>query len=274
MNRFERYVLKCLGAFGEKIKRKTLPPILTYHSIDSSDSVVSVSPGEFAWQMRYLKEFGFETVLLRDYLANRGTKRFSPGRVAVITFDDAFRSVKEQALPVMQELGFTGTVFVPTAHVGETPGWRMDSGLPASPLMDWSELSAMLEAGFDVQSHTHNHRSLAALDAPEIEQELEQSRSAIETNLNHQVDLLAYPYGDYTDTAIGQLMKAGFRGAVSVEFGLNPPGTDPFRLKRVGSAHFSDHAAFRACVWGMYGPLLTMKKIRIRESAEQTLSRP
>ncbi len=260
MNRFEHYILKYLGAFGEKIKRKTLPPILTYHSIDTSGSVVSVSPGEFAWQMRYLKEFGFETVLLKDYLSDLSAKRFTSGRVAVITFDDAFRNVHEHAFPVMQEIGFTGTVFVPTDHVGGTPVWRMESGLPVSPLMDWSELGAMLETGFDIQSHTHSHRSLATLNTPEIEQEIEQSRRAIETNLSHQVALLAYPFGEYTDIAIDQLKKSGFSGAVTVEFGLNPPGADPFRLKRVGSAYFSDHATFRACIWGMYGPLLTMKK--------------
>jgi peptidoglycan/xylan/chitin deacetylase (PgdA/CDA1 family) len=260
MSHFERFVLKYLGAFGERIKRKTLPPILTYHSIDTSGSVVSVSPGEFAWQMRYLKEFGFETMLLRDYLADLSAKRFTSGRVAVITFDDAFRNVHEHAVPTMQEFGFTGTVFVPTAHVGGNPDWRIESGLHMSPLMGWGELGDVLERGFDIQSHTHSHRSLAALNAHEIEQELEQSREAILTNLKHEVDLLAYPYGDHNDTVVDQLKKAAFKGAVSVEFGLNPPGTNPFRLKRVGSAHFTSHAAFRACLWGMYGPLLTMKR--------------
>ena len=43
-----------------------------------------------------------------------------------VTFDDAYRSVGELAVPVLAELGVPATVFAPTAFVGdpEPRGWE------------------------------------------------------------------------------------------------------------------------------------------------------
>ena len=37
----------------------------------------------------------------------------------VITFDDGYRDFYRQAFPVLNQYGFSATVFLPTAHVGE-----------------------------------------------------------------------------------------------------------------------------------------------------------
>ena len=47
---------------AEKLK----VPILTYHSIDSSGSVISTAPNIFRRQMRYLSESGYNAMTLRE----------------------------------------------------------------------------------------------------------------------------------------------------------------------------------------------------------------
>ena len=46
------------------------------------------------------------------------------GSCVAITFDDAFRSVRTNALPELLSRGFPATIFVPVDCVGKKPGWE------------------------------------------------------------------------------------------------------------------------------------------------------
>jgi len=43
-----------------------------------------------------------------------------------VTFDDAFESVVDYALPELEKRGIPCTVFVPTVYCGKHPGWITD----------------------------------------------------------------------------------------------------------------------------------------------------
>src|ERR1700681_3334394 len=54
------------------------------------------------------------------------------GRKCVaITFDDAFTSVAENALPELARHSLHSTIFVPVGWIGRTPGWVMEDSEPA-----------------------------------------------------------------------------------------------------------------------------------------------
>ena len=54
------------------------------------------------------------------------------GRKCVaITFDDAFTSILENALPELARHSFHSTIFVPVGWIGRTPGWVMKDSEPA-----------------------------------------------------------------------------------------------------------------------------------------------
>jgi peptidoglycan/xylan/chitin deacetylase (PgdA/CDA1 family) len=244
-----------LGTLG-KVLRLGGVPILTYHSIDGSGSLISVSPAAFGAQMEYLRQHGFRTLSLRDYVARLPLGTLPPRQAFVLTFDDGFRNVHETALPILRGLGFTATVFVPTDHVGKSASWVMRPGLPQLPLMSWDELAELQAAGFDIQSHGCSHPFLTSLTAAEAAREMVESKKTIERMLRNTTDLFCFPYGDRNAAVAEALRGSGYRAAVSLEFGLNSTGDDLFSLRRVGSAHFTSPAKFEACVWGMYTPLL------------------
>jgi len=260
--RVKRALWSGLGWLGKALGLGGVP-ILTYHSIDDSGSLISVSPAAFAAQMEYLHRHGFRALSLRDYVARLPLGSLPARRAFVITFDDGFRNVHEVALPILRRLGFTATVFVPTDHVGGSATWTMRPGLPQLPLMSWAELAELQAAGFDIQSHACSHPFLTSLTPTEAAREIVESKRTLERALHNTTDLFCFPYGD-RDRAVAEILEgSGYRGAVSLEFGLNSPGDDPFGLRRVGSAHFTSPAKFEACVWGMYAPLLRAR-LRLR----------
>jgi len=167
--------------------------ILTYHSLDTSGSVISIPPKLFRQQMEWLAATRVAVVPL-------GRVRETTGAVA-ITFDDGFHNFFEHAAPVLQEFGFPATVFVVSDFCGGANDWPTQPRTPAVPkleLMPWSELQQIAKAGISIGCHTATHPYLSRLNAAELEEELARSRSAIEQRVGMAVETFAYPYGDAT----------------------------------------------------------------------------
>src|ERR1051325_6424882 len=99
-------------------RESTRIPILTYHSLDTSGSVVSVTPDLFPTQMSRLAEIGWCGISLLEAIEHKTAHGTWPGGSVVLTFDDAFANVVEHAVPVLKRLGFKATVFVVTGYVG------------------------------------------------------------------------------------------------------------------------------------------------------------
>ena len=78
------------------------PPGATYPAL-------FVSRPEFAAQMRWLASHGYHAVTLREvYESWRGRSRLPP-RPIVLTFDDGYRSVHTNALPICDRTGGAGS---------------------------------------------------------------------------------------------------------------------------------------------------------------------
>jgi peptidoglycan/xylan/chitin deacetylase (PgdA/CDA1 family) len=184
-------------------------PVLTYHSIDDSGSTVSVAPAEFRRQMQALAAAGWRTISIDAFLRGHRAGQW-PARTFVLTFDDGYRNLVEQALPSAHECSFHGTVFVAADRVG---GTMAGSGEPACPLLDWSGLRELASAGWSVASHACSHRRLTSLGADELDRELAQSKKTIEDHVGAPVAAFAYPYGVVSpdaERAAGRHYEAAF----------------------------------------------------------------
>ena len=94
----------------------------------------------------------------------------------LVTFDDGYRSLVREAVPVLQELDAPSVVFVPTAFVGGTNAF--DAGEePDEPICSWDDLTTLAANRVAIQSHGVNHAAMSDLDAGARRAELEQSRS-------------------------------------------------------------------------------------------------
>ena len=235
-------------------------PILTYHSIDDSGTVLSTPPSLFERQMRFLKEEGYRVISLRDMVGHLRARTEPPSRSAVITFDDGFRNNYEVAFPVLKSLEFTATFFIVTDFVGERGPWVEDERLGDAPLLSWEDLEKMAAQGMDIQPHSCTHPHLTQLSRDEMIREIRDSRHRIEEVVKREANIFCYPFGEFDGACMDVLSRLEFEGAVAIEFGRRNSCENIYALQRVGSAHFQDMTAFKVCLDGLYEGYLALRK--------------
>jgi peptidoglycan/xylan/chitin deacetylase (PgdA/CDA1 family) len=222
--------------------------VLSYHAVSERwPAALSVTPARLEEQLRLLVSQGYRGRTFSEALRGDG------GRIVAVTFDDAFRSVLDEALPIMSRLGLPGTVFVPTDFPGRGPmAWPgIDSWLGGpherelAPL-SWDELQTLAEAGWEIGSHTCSHPYLTRLSAEALQRELTESRSLIEQVLGRPCRSLAYPYGDHDERVIRAASAVGYENACTVPRRLTVPTA--LAWPRVGVYHGNGKLAFRAKV--------------------------
>lgn len=98
-------------------------PILCYHSIDDSGSLISTAPSLFAKQVEYLRKYRYQVLSLGEMFRLFQTKQPISPKTLVMTFDDGYENNYTYAFPFLKSCGFSATIFLPTGYVGQKAGW-------------------------------------------------------------------------------------------------------------------------------------------------------
>jgi peptidoglycan/xylan/chitin deacetylase (PgdA/CDA1 family) len=221
--------------------------VLCYHAVsDRWPADFAVTPLQLENQLQHLLGRGYRGATFTDAVTRAG-----PGRTLAVTFDDAFRSVFELALPILDRLGLPGTVFVPTAHVGSDrpmawPGiddWA--DGPHASELLplSWNQLSRMADAGWEVGSHSRTHPHLTWLGDAELRRELVSSREECELHLERPCTAIAYPFGDVDRRVIAAAAGSAYRAGAALD--VRSGNLQPLSWPRFGVSREDSSARFR-----------------------------
>jgi peptidoglycan/xylan/chitin deacetylase (PgdA/CDA1 family) len=203
-------------------------PILMYHRIDAFDPSLpaitqrlTVQPRDFAAQMRWLKRNGFHAVTqARAFAALEHGARL-PGRPVMITFDDGYRDVYLNALPVLERLHLPATAYVITDRISAVPGF-----------LRWPDLRKLERGGVAIGSHTVTHPDLTTLDDAQALKELRSSRHVLQVYLRRPVQWFAYPAGAEDPRVVGLVRRAGYILAVTTSPGRVQSAGAPFELHR------------------------------------------
>ena len=203
-------------------------PILTFHAIDDQPSVISCPPTLFTDGLRLLHEKGYRTLSLLDVADSLRKGLSLPEHSFVITFDDGYQSVYQQAFPVLQKYGMTATVFL---TVGKTRKKRLPS-MEGRAMLSWNEIKEMGRSGIAFGAHTLTHPDLTRLPAKILETEVVDGKRVIEDALGSRVDTFAYPFGRY-DKRCRELVSRHFLCACSDKLGLVRSSSDTYAVERV-----------------------------------------
>lgn len=142
----------------------------------------------------------------------------SGSRYVSVTFDDAFESVLENAVPELVSRSIPATIFVPLGVLGKVPSWEMDSGVSDldEKVMSSEQLRTLPPDLIRLGSHTMTHLKLSKIDDSTLEWELNESKRQLETLLNSPVTLLAFPYGDHNGRVLEKCADLGYSRLFSV----------------------------------------------------------
>ena len=174
--------------------------ILTYHSIDESGSVISISEEVFREQIAWLARSHVRVVALDTLM-----RMPSDADAVALTFDDGFVSFGDVAAPLLADHGMPSTLFVVADAAGKTNRWpeRPDRGVPELPLLGWDALGRLHAQGVEIGGHTRTHVNLARLTNGRVQDEVVGGVERIRTEIGQTPAAFAYPYGAVSDAAVG-----------------------------------------------------------------------
>lgn len=205
--------------------------ILEYHMVEDDDGLASderpynVPPAEFAAQLDYLQQQGYETITMQDYMRARKGKQELPERAVALTFDDGYEDNYTEVWPSLAQRDMKATIYMVTNDIGR-PRY-----------LDWNELRDLQAHGIEIGSHTANHQPLTTLDEATQIDELRLSKLLLEWNGIHTVYSFSYPNGAYDATLPAKLQQEEYLNAVTGDAGVNTMTTDPYLLQRVNIPH-------------------------------------
>jgi peptidoglycan/xylan/chitin deacetylase (PgdA/CDA1 family) len=170
-------------------------PILAYHSISKNlfgyshpYYQINTSPNVFTDQMKWLRNAGYRSLDLNDLPA-----AFESGsdlsKCFVITFDDGYRDFLTEGWPVMQQCGFSATVFLATDRIQTSP-----SRIEGADYLTWQDVRELHSQGISFGSHTVSHPDLRSMEPNEIDYELGYSKEMIERMVSAPVRSFSYPF--------------------------------------------------------------------------------
>lgn len=181
-------------------------PVLCYHHIRESKpgqsesfKSFSVTPAQFAEQMKALHDSGYQTILpdqLYNYLAFGDAL---PDKPVMITFDDTDEEQYSIGWQEMKKYNFKGTFFIMTVSIGK-PRY-----------MSKEQIKDLADNGNAVESHTWDHKDVRKYDSSDYKKQLINPRKTIEEITGKPATYFAYPFGAWNQNGIEWLKKADFK---------------------------------------------------------------
>jgi peptidoglycan/xylan/chitin deacetylase (PgdA/CDA1 family) len=211
------------------------------------------SPTRFAEHMHFLHENGYTTVELGEVIARLGSQSTDATKVVAITFDDGFASFYTDAFPILNQYGFSATMFLPTSYIGTSARRFKDRYC-----LTWHQVRELSKARVIFGSHTVTHPQLHVINPVDQRRELRESKDSIEQALGTPVRSFSYPYAFpeqdrvFARQLTEKLSACGYTNGVSTIIGRATSGDSTFFLKRIPVNDADDQELFRAKLEGGY----------------------
>lgn len=216
--------------------------VLLYHHIsDKTPRSTSLSAAEFEGHLQYLKDNQYHVLDLGKAInAVKGGEEL-PNKSVVITFDDAWRDIYTQGLPLLKKFDYPFTVFVNTDPIDQKNRHAMT----------WDMLRDLKNYKGTLANHTRDHAYLVR--TPDYGDawlaatlaNIDHAQTRLQDELGDTPKWLAYPFGEYNNVLKRALKAKGY-----IAFGQQSGGI----------AAFSDWQALpRFPAAGRYSSLKSLK---------------
>ena len=208
--------------------------VIGWHRFGTVPDGLTTTMDAFRRQLDVLDEWG-AVILPLDEAVTRLETGTLPARAVVLTFDDGYASVVEQAWPILHERGLPATMFMVSGYLDaglRLPWDEADADPELVRLMTRGQLEEAAQSGLDIGSHTVSHPWLPRQDPGRLDRELGDSRAALEDLLHRSIESVAYPAGGWNAEVREAAARAGYRTGITVDRGINTADVDGLTLRR------------------------------------------
>lgn len=197
--------------------------IFMYHRFGEDEyPSTSIKLEQFEAHLAELKSGAYNVMALSDIVKALENGTPLPNKTIAITIDDAYLSVYEKAWPRLKELGLPFTLFIATDPV--------DQGIQG--YMSWTQIRELSQNGVTIGSQTASHLHMAAADHLTNRRELEKSNARFKEKLGNRPNLIAYPYGEASQSVEKLAQDSGFIAGFGQHSGVAAKTPDMFFLPR------------------------------------------
>jgi peptidoglycan/xylan/chitin deacetylase (PgdA/CDA1 family) len=153
----------------------------------------------------------------RNYrVTSYSTPQFERGIVS-FTFDDGWKSIYEQGLPLFEKYNIKTTQFVVADYEGN------------QAYMSAEQIRKFQDLGHDIGSHSLTHADHRTLNNADLMSEVNGSHTVLNTKFGG-VNNYATPFGRYNDS-VSEMIKRCYQSHRTTDTGFNAPGYDRFSIR-------------------------------------------
>ncbi len=215
--------------------------IIMYHRFGEGNfPSTNVTLDQIDQHIEELSKDIYNVVPLRTIVEAFENGTLLPPRTVAITVDDAYRSIYEEAYPRFKAANIPFTVFVPTEPIsGESENsmtWDHVREMAADPLVD-------------IGHHGHAHAHLTEIGISNALADIEFADNIYRQELGYIPDLIAFPYGEYSQKLIDSISDRGFKAGFAQYSSAASSRNNSLAIPRFAfNENYSDIERFRLVV--------------------------
>jgi peptidoglycan/xylan/chitin deacetylase (PgdA/CDA1 family) len=196
-----------------------------------SEDYLTIEQGLFFKHIEHLAA-NYSIIQIRDVLTFQTRYDNLPPNPIIISFDDSLKDNIEYALPILDQFKVSAIFFIIAGYLGKNNAWN-HRAYRFSNHMNSDDLKNLIQAGYEIGSHSLTHQRLTKLSNEQLKKEFAESRQIITDIIGVSPDAFSYPYGGVDkrcSSLCGKYYKLGFS---SSRQGYSDWTVDPMNIQRI-----------------------------------------
>lgn len=256
--------------------------VINFHSFFEENEFprldhINVTPENFEEILLTLQAEGYQTIEENDFYAFLNGNKYLPQKSIVITIDDGYRSVYDNAFPILKKLNMQAIFFPITSDIQK--GTRF-----TAPMVNWEQIEEMVKSGhITLGNHSHNLHWRAQqtpgleailLDIDFYNNPLSLSREEyitndtlfaehlVQKNTGFKMNSYSYPFGAYDPLAEQTIKDLGYIATYATNFGTNLFGQGSYNISRIPTAMSTTAESLISTVNRLYNSHDTLSSLK------------
>jgi peptidoglycan/xylan/chitin deacetylase (PgdA/CDA1 family) len=114
----------------------------------------------------------------------------------ILNFDDGYKTQYTNAKPILDKYGYKATFYIICNYVENGEGV-----VRSNARMNWEDITALYKEGYDIGSHSMNHKDLSQMSKKMVNFEVGQSKQCLLDHGINNITSFAYPFNGGSDKA-------------------------------------------------------------------------